>query len=1109
MSAEEKKSSVYDYSIHKDRHIVIEASAGTGKTYTITEIISQLIENNIPIRKIAVLTFTEKAAAELQDRIRVRLGQNKKPLSEKAVEELATSEIGTIHQFCRSIIRNFVYQLGLSTRFIEIEDETEDMETYFGIFWKKIEKDDSRELIDLIKKIGLQSFKDFCFEVYSNSQNKKIQSNEKISLEGLNLLVQTIKLSLSNLDLSKDKNPEAKIKIKIQEVQNSTLDSLDFIKLLKEKLFTSDDTINFHVKNKLKNPEIETELNELVTKYKNYQNQNFISNLILYGNLFIQDYSEYKIEKDRVSKNDLIWKSCDLIKSSAVQKIMQEKFTYIIIDECQDSNPSQVQLMTGIFAQKEKGLIFVGDNKQSIYRFLGSDLESYKNGIASLKNPIRLSLDTSYRSTKNLIELHNHIFPDFDSLAESYVPIRTCPERIENDLNQASLILLGVNEDFSQVKLEKDEIKENIFDEIIQTIQRLIQNPNYKILDKDTKTFRTIHYSDIAILGASNASLRFAVEQLSESQLPANLYKADNFYSDPIIQSFVALLFVIENPFDSFSLYKALSSDLFLISDQELLGLSEKKEICFLESSNVSKINTIYKSLKKAHLERYSKPIGTLLLNLIHENFILQVLSTGYYSKRNLTNVFQFIDILNGLQVEESLTFSQVVRKLVFKVESESKNPIKLEADRKNESYESINCMTFHAAKGLEFPVCILFDLLKLKVPPGKNIFPTHESNSDFFKIDFKITDIVTPDYELKKNQEQTQVENEKERLLYVGITRAKDFLVIPFQIAETKNGEAKGLVSFLLKCFTNEKLSEYSEKNLIQFSVKEIETNIQSELKNKKNSTKANEIKLIDLNLNFSSRKGYRIQSFSSLHKKDISKEIVDKAAIIKNEEIPEHENRNPTSQINRVENEGASFGLLCHKIFEIFPLEKLSLPYEEIRSLVNEFVKKYYQEFGLKNNPNYTSEEAVEYIFSTLIKEYPMDEKNEKFTKIKDWNYFSRERSFYYALNSKSIDLLIGIGDGLFEYDGKYYIIDWKSNLFTDNEQLNQIVETSYREQYMIYSLNLLKNISPENSERIWNEKFGGMLFIFIREIENRKGIVFIKPKFQELIDFKNGLE
>ena len=144
-------------------------------------------------------------------------------------------------------------------------------------------------------------------------------------------------------------------------------------------------------------------------------------------------------------------------------------------------------------------------------------------------------------------------------------------------------------------------------------------------------------------------------------------------------------------------------------------------------------------------------------------------------------------------------------------------------------------------------------------------------------------------------------------------------------------------------------------------------------------------------------------------------------------------------------------------------------------------------------------------------------MNETRSEFAKIKDWKYLTREKSFFYKLKSSKMDYLIGIGDGMFYWNNKYYLLDWKTNLLkgSDGETIDEIIQKkvkeSYRYQYMIYSMNLIDNITPKGQDKkeVWENKFGGMLFIFMRVTEDNQGSLLVKPNYEEIVTFKGSLE
>ena len=199
-----------------------------------------------------------------------------------------------------------------------------------------------------------------------------------------------------------------------------------------------------------------------------------------------------------------------------------------------------------------------------------------------------------------------------------------------------------------------------------------------------------------------------------------------------------------------------------------------------------------------------------------------------------------------------------------------------------------------------------------------------------------------------------------------------------------------------------------------------------------------------------------------------------------------------------------------------ENFDLKILS-DEKKVESEVKRMVNEYYPTTGLNEIADYTSTDAIDFCYSTLTKSYPMNAAKTEFAKIKDWKYLTREKSFFYKLKSSKMDFLVGIGDGMFYWNDKYYLLDWKTNLIKPNEEetidaiLEKKVKDSYFYQYMIYSMNLIDNITPkkENKKEYWENKFGGMLFVFMRVREDKQGSLLVKPTYEEILAFKKDLE
>ena len=255
-------------------------------------------------------------------------------------------------------------------------------------------------------------------------------------------------------------------------------------------------------------------------------------------------------------------------------------------------------------------------------------------------------------------------------------------------------------------------------------------------------------------------------------------------------------------------------------------------------------------------------------------------------------------------------------------------------------------------------------------------------------------------------------------------------------------------------------------------------------------------------------------MQSYSSITKyKEKEEEYVKEKINSEKKVAPENTDNAPI--VISSDKRGTTFGLLCHAVMENFDLKLLS-DEKKVETEVKKMVNEYYPSTGLNEIEDYTSQDAINFCISTLTKSYFMNEEKTKTAKIKDWQYIVREKSFFYKLKSTRMDYLVGIGDGMFYWNDKYYLLDWKTNLIKpeENETIETVIESkvrdSYYNQYMIYSMNLIDNITPKGADKelFWNNKFGGMLFIFMRIREDNRGSFLIKPTYQDLLKFKKEL-
>ncbi|MBE7413560.1 MAG: UvrD-helicase domain-containing protein [Leptospiraceae bacterium] len=1127
-----------DFKKALETHTAIEASAGTGKTYSIENIIIAAIKENIPIEKIAVITFTEKAAMELQERIRLEITKqcNSKneftEIFQKAKEDFPFATIGTIHQFCRVILRANSFVSGLSPKFEETKEEWKEIESVFSIFKGKLDLNKKEEVIELIQSIGVSLFQNFIIESAILFQGKSwsLPELDKRTLqEDLEKII-----GMKSAVLSEKKSANY-----IQELKEVfELDSIEKLannfQKFESTFFTKEGKIKKVSKDFLlsKLSITETDYENLLFSFKSsleylnsFQNLRILCKL---SNEFILEVKKYFLENDKLTTSEIILLTRDLIQNNEeVLKKVQSDYQYIIVDEFQDTSPIQADLFTTILGGKEKGLIFVGDPKQSIYGFLNSDIESYKNTIEIFQHNKEVLSETR-RSTTQLTEVFNRIFSFLlEGMYSNVKSERDDRDTYEYSNNLTPLILLGLDENNiprsrneSGEDLKTEEIRKLSSIEISNLIRFMIDQ-EVEIYDKELKKTRKITYSDITILSEKRTNFSYLEEEFSKSGIPSSIYKNEKFYESSLIQSISYLLHSIENPNDSLSLIKALKSELFLVSDESLFHLSENEEVSYLSKATDKSIQEIFLILSKLHYKKNIQSASLTLADALNEFKILEKVSLGFYGNRNITDINHLHEILDSYQTEENLSYGEVVRRLKKNISESTKQNVKISSD-KNSGESSVSVMTIHASKGLEFPVVILFDLTAKPKPEIKNSFLI--PNDKLYLKEPIVTEVKikseislsTPSIEEKLKIKREKEKDEKKRLLYVAFTRARDYLVLPlYHVSKGSSGSLREVLNIdnQIQSFIQDSLGHNFQSS--QFAISKSSVKKENP---KVKSSNLDKIPFFDSEKLLKEMEKLEIESYSSLHRKD-SRTIEKKIEEETEEEIltkSEEENRSKSRHLlYGTKDIGKKFGSLSHLILEEYSLDKFQSE-KIIENELTSLIDYHYPRSGIIEEVNYSKSDLFEICFSALTKLHLINPNPETYAKFSEWKNLWREREFFHYIGKKNKtedSFFYGIGDGIFTYNSKYYILDWKSNLLKDYSEptLFKVVNESYFYQYHIYSLNLLKNLEyfyKESIEKFWDENFGGMVFIFIRETENKKGNFSVKPSYKELMDFQDKI-
>ena len=650
--------------------LLIIAGAGTGKTTVITERIKYLITSKLAkANEILALTFTEKAAKEMQDRVYETLPYG-----------YSDMWISTFHSFCDRILRLEALHIGLDPKY-KLMTEAECVQLVRNNLFKFNLK--------YFRPLGNPTkFVAGMLQHFSRLQDENVLPNEYLNW------------------------------VKKQKIKNKKLSEEEKIELEKWE--------------------------ELAKAYKTY--------------------NEIKVKEAVMDFGDLIIKTLELFKARKnILKVYCEKFKYILVDEFQDTNFVQNELAI-LLSGKNKNITVCGDDDQSIYRFRGAAVSNIIQFRRNFPRAKMVVLTRNYRSTQEILDKAHELIK-FNN-----------PDRLEVVEKIDKKLIASAKGKMQGDKIEfihKDRV-ENEADEVAKKITLIAKQKKYD-------------FKDFAILVRANNHAEPFGRALSRQGIPYQFLGPGRLFKQPEIIDLISYLKVLYNFDDSVSFYRLLTIDYFNISvvDLAVIGnYSRRFNLTFYEACH--KIDDIFVGIKtrekiKKILEIIDKHIklvkketaGQILYYFLQDSGLMQKLINPDSSEaqKKAANISKFFDRLKTYEVDhEDATVAAVVDWIELSSEL-GESP--LAADTDWTEVNAVNILTAHSAKGLEFSVVFLVNLVG-------NRFPTIERREQIPIPDKFIKEVLpVGDYHLE----------EERRLFYVGMTRAKDLL---FFTAADYYGEGK-----------------------------------------------------------------------------------------------------------------------------------------------------------------------------------------------------------------------------------------------------------------------------------------------------------------------------
>jgi len=814
---------------------LISAGAGSGKTYRLTSEMVKYLQSGTRPEGIIATTFTRKAAAELQERVRVRLLQSG---MRNEAEALTNALIGTVHGLGVKLLQRFAYEAGVAPEVAIIADEDHQV-----LFNQALATVLSEERVLAMEQLSIQlgladnAYFDWRKEVRqltevaraNNFSTEVLQQSKKASFSSFQELLGAVparspeyyqhKLrdlivqSLAQIDTEKDGTKKTQTAIRRLE---SAQRDLRLKGALDWKTWAQLGKLAIGAKSR----DAIEELVEFARQHYQHPHfhrdiQVFIDHLFEMGIDALTEYDRYKKERGLIDYTDMEVLVCQLLDHPDIQTVLAEELDLLMVDEFQDTSPIQLEIFLKL-SRFAKASVWVGDPKQSIYGFRGAAPELMQAIIAQQGGIAAENIQRhSWRSREDIVHMTNALFTrafsDMEAEQVALEPKRTkagSPKSI-NQQDEPIEFKEALHHWHFEVESEGGKKARRpgrpwMENAIAQTIKTYLDRADIHFWGRGNNELRSLRPGDIAVLCRSNYRCQEMAGALHRVGLKAAISRAGLLQTAEAKYILACLKFLL-NRNDSLSI-----AEILLLGESRAIETIIKERLDYLDSADAdqrgerwAKAEPIIQQLNKLRNRCSDYSSAETLDTLLDELEIRRTVAAwGSVQQR-----FDNIDRLRyfAQQYEEACnrmyTASSLGGFLLWLLELE-RNEQDLQAS--GENMDAVNVLTYHKSKGLEWPMVICHDLeqsLRADVfgleivpetpevdinnllgnrwlrywinPYGKSLSGTHLGD--------RIQESAV------QSKKVRQAREEENRLLYVGITRARDYLVLPSSATPTR----------------------------------------------------------------------------------------------------------------------------------------------------------------------------------------------------------------------------------------------------------------------------------------------------------------------------------
>ena len=805
--------------------VAVTAGAGTGKTRTLVARYLSLLDDGTPLRRIAAMTFTRKAAREMRNRVRSeideyltqnRLTQEETQRWQTIYNELDAARIGTIHNLCADILRAHPAEAAVDPQFTVLDEtqaallaqeaiestlawavEEAPLTPIFRLFSER----SLQQLLALIlsKRISVaEVMRDIAPEKIREHWQMKLQINRDRLIDQL-LADEALRAARQLLIRSQAGNPEDKAEVQRQAAVNAlnglyeagSNDNLHYLKALDGINLSGGSQGNWlggkeeldEVKSALKNVRQMVRDRPLLSLSINEQDEaiaEVMPAIYAAAGQVQESYKSLKMEREGLDFDDLELLAIDLLeKHEAVRSYWQSQVAEMLVDEFQDTNEHQRRFIRLLCPGGDR-LFIVGDGKQSIYRFRGADVAVFaveKDDIDRRGGQL-IDLDVSYRAHEALLTGMNQLlkpilgedWPGRPSWIAPFAALEPGTKQVDPNLAPPFVELqIAVGNKGAALPHAADALAERLSFLHVQS---------------------GIAYGEMAILCRASNAFQFYEDALDRAGIPYLTVAGKGFYDRPEIRDLLNALQAVADPHDDLAVVGLLRSPACGLSDVTLYQLSKRQQgdqslwDSLLKGESLEddeengRMQTAVALIRDLNHQAGRLPVAAILAQFLEKTSYRAFLRRAG-ELRALRNVTKLLVDVHDSQLVSVAALLEYVRLLR---ESGSR-----EGEARALGGGAVQVMSIHAAKGLEFPLVVLGDAGSGTRSPNGTII---DGDLGILLSNKNQEGDRAASYELGLVQAKEQEQAESDRLLYVALTRAEQMLLINGTVRQNQSGQ-------------------------------------------------------------------------------------------------------------------------------------------------------------------------------------------------------------------------------------------------------------------------------------------------------------------------------